>query len=321
MKTSLLTASLILWVSFLVAQQKEVTYVEKDFTASTVQKLEASTSGGSIKVEGGNNSKATVAVILSPNGNSRTKGGDLQTLFEKEYDLELEVKNGVLVAKAKRKNNRGNNPLSVSLRISVPKKIASDINTAGGSITLNNLEGNQNFQTAGGSLTLSQLAGNIKGQTAGGSIRLADSQGDIGVTTAGGSIRLDNIRGTISANTSGGSITAKDVSGTLTASTSGGSISLDACEGNIQAGTSGGSINASVTKVTKSLQLSTSGGSVRIAVPKGAYDVDLHGSRVDLAGGDFNGTKTKKSIQGKLNGGGSSITASSSSGSVALSWL
>lgn len=321
MKISLLATTLILWVSFLVAQQKDIVYVEKDFTASAVNKLEASTAGGSVQVEGSNSGTTSVTVILHPNGNNISKEKDLQTLFEQEYDLELGVKNGVLVAKANRKKNRGNNPLSVSLRITVPRQIESNIQTSGGSITLNNLQGHQDFQTAGGSLRLSRLSGNITGRTSGGSISLEDGQGNIELKTAGGSIQLDQVRGNITAHTSGGSIGAKAVSGTLAVQTSGGSIRLEGCEGQIQAGTSGGSITASVTKISQSLDLSTSGGSVRIAVPKGAYNVNLKGSRIDVPNGDFLGTRTKKSVQGKLNGGGHTIAASSSSGSVTLSWL
>ena len=321
MRIIFLTTAFLLAITALIAQDKNITYVEKDFAAAQIRQLEASTSGGWVNVEGGNQSKATVSVILRPNGKNKSKGKDLIAIFEREYDLDLTVRNGVLVAKAKRKDDRGNSPLSVSLRITVPKAIASDINTSGGSITLNNLQGNQHFRTAGGSLTLTQLSGNIQGQTAGGSIHLENSQGEINLKTAGGSIKLDQVSGQVNIGTSGGSITAKTVSGSLTANTSGGSISLQDCEGNIKAGTSGGSINASIQKITESLTLSTSGGSVKIQVPKGAYDLNLKGSRVVLAEGSFQGNKAKQSVRGSINGGGYPITATTSAGSVTLSWL
>jgi len=298
-----------------------VVYAKMDFAASDVQRMEIATPGGSVTVEGGAEEKAGLTVILSPNGNGRPrKGKDLREIFEEKYDLEIGLENGLLVAKAKRKDSRGNDPLSVSFRVTAPKQVGSDIRTSGGSIKLRHLEGKQHFRTSGGSLALANLYGEIKGQTSGGSIKLEDGGGNIELRTSGGSIELSNINGETDISTSGGSISASAVSGTLRAKTSAGSITLERCGGNIQASTSAGSIRASVTNLTDSLRLSTSAGSVRISVPKGAYDLDLKGSRTDVPDGDFSGTKTGNTVEGKLNGGGTAITAKTSAGSVSLSW-
>jgi len=321
MKKHTLVPALASLAFFGSAQQKEAVYAEMDFAASDVQRMEIATPGGFVTVEGGAEEKARLTVILSPNGNNRSgKGKDLHAIFEERYDLELGLENGLLVAKAKRKDNRGNDPLSVSFRIVSPKQVGSDIRTSGGSIKLSHLEGKQHFRTSGGSLALTNLSGEIKGQTSGGSIKLEDGRGNIELRTSGGSIKLNNIKGETDVSTSGGSISANAVSGTFRAKTSGGSITLDGCAGNIRASTSAGSIRASVTNLTDSLRLSTSAGSVRISVPEGAYDLDLEGSRADVPSGSFWGTKTSGTAKGKLNGGGMAITAKSSAGSVSLSW-
>lgn len=322
-KSVLTTALTILWISLLSAQQKELTYANERFDASAIKQVEASSPGGAILIEGNAASTATVEVILRRNGRTGSSENDLKSIFEKEYDLELTSKNGILVAKAQRKSTKssGNNPLSVSFRISVPRHTASDIKTAGGSITLNNLEGTQNFRTSGGSLQLANLSGALTGHTSGGSIKLTDCQGNIDMSTSGGSIRAENVQGQIQIKTSGGSIKGSSVSGTLSAQTSGGSIALTQSEGSIDARTSGGSINVSLTKVTGPVQLRTSAGSVRIAVPKGGYDVDIQGSRVELPSAEFQGTTNRKAASGKLNGGGEVIEARTSGGTAQLSWL
>lgn len=321
MKNYLFTTTLLLWCSFLWAQK--ITYVSKHFPASTVNRVDVQTIGGQIQVEGSNAGKASVEVILSPNGKQLTKSEkDLKRLFDKEYDLEVDVKNGVLMAKAKRKTSQrsGNHPVSVSFKITVPHHITSQLQTSGGGITLSNLTGNQNFRTSGGSLKLAHLSGQVDGKTSGGSIHATDCEGDITLNTSGGSINLQKIQGQLTVKTSGGSITGSDISGTLSARTSGGSIKLTNCEGGVQASTSGGSITASLKKVSAPLALKTSAGSIHITVPKDGYDVDLRGSRVNRPSSDFLGTATRKAVKAKLNGGGKAIQASTSAGSVNLSW-
>jgi len=322
MKRYTLTPAFALLASLGLAQQKEEVYAKMDFAASDVQRMEIATSGGFVTVEGGAEEKAQLTVILRPNGSNQLfrKGKDLHAIFEERYDLELGLENGLLVAKAKRKDNRGNNPLSVSFQITVPKQIESDIRTSSGSIKLSNLEGKQHFRTSAGSLTLASLSGAIRGGTSSGSIRLEDGRGTIELHTSAGSITLNNVNGETDIRTSSGSISANAISGTFRAKTSAGSITLDRCDGNIGASTSSGSIRASVTNLTDSLRLSTSAGSVRISVPEGAYDLDLKGLRADAPSGGFSGTMTRNAVKGKLNGGGRAISAKTLAGNVSLSW-
>lgn len=316
-----ITFILLLLFTSVSAQQKEVTLVNKKFTASSIKNLEVQTSGGSIRVNGDAGSEASVEIILNPNGNSRKSGKDLKTIFEEEYDLDLDVRSGKLIAKATRKSSKGNNPLSVSFRISVPAKTATQLKTSGGSIALSNLEGDQDFATSGGSLSIENLKGNITGKTSGGSIKATDCLGKLTLATSGGSLQLQRLSGNITATTSGGSITANQIVGTLDARTSGGSIRLDDSEGAISASTSGGSITASLNKVTNPLQLKTSAGSIRLTLPKGGYNLDLRGTRVNADRIDnFSGSVKKEAINGSINGGGYAIAASTSGGTVSLSW-
>ncbi len=324
MRYIIFTISFIASVLFAEAQQKDVSYTLKKFSASSIKSLDATTIGGWVRVDGGSQKEASVEVILNPNGNSwRSKDGDLKTTFEREFDLELGVSSGKLVAKVKRKNGKnGNSPLSISYIITVPTTIHSQVKTAGGSIKMNNLKGNQAFSTAGGSLTASNLSGTIDGKTSGGSITATDCDGDIQISTSGGSIRMENLKGIIIAKTAGGSITGKSVDGKLDASTSGGSIRLEEASGDIKAATSGGSVTASVTAVTSPLHFTTSAGSINLTLPKGSYDLDLSGSRVNVDHlQNFSGSTQKGNIKGSLNGGGYAVKATTSAGSVNLSWL
>lgn len=323
MRYIILTTLFLACIFGLQAQQKKISYTTKTFKASTVKSLNANTIGGSINVEG-TSGDASVEIVLAPNGKLKySRSEELKDIFEKEYDLNLTVKDGTLLVKVKRKSGfSANHPLSVSYVIHVPTKISSQVRTSGGSISISNLIGNQTFATSGGSLTVNNLDGNIDGKTSGGSITAKSSKGNIQISTSGGSITMEQLNGTIVAKTSGGSITAKRVVGKLNAATSGGSINLDGIEGDVQAATSGGSVNATIAKITNPLNLSTSGGSINLKIPKGGYNLDLSGTKVNVDNLDnFSGSTKRDRVTGNVGGGGHAITTKTSAGTVNLSWL
>lgn len=322
MKKQVLILALLMLSSMGYAQQTELSLTTKKFPSVSVKELEVTTSGGYIQVSGGGAKDASVEVILRANGKSRQSNEELQRIFEQEYDLDIAIRGDKLYAVAKRKHPQGSSPLSVSFRLSTPSKISSQLTTSGGSISLQNLDGDHKFTTAGGSLSLEKLTGNIDGSTSGGSIKAASCEGQLRLTTAGGSITLQNLEGTINANTSGGSISAERIVGVLKAQTSGGSIRMNDIAGKVTATTSGGSITASLSKVTDEIALATSAGSVRISVPKGSYELDLKGTKVEIPTGEsLSGTVMKNYIKGAIGRGGHRISASTSGGSLRLSWL
>ncbi|HEX3385665.1 MAG TPA: DUF4097 family beta strand repeat-containing protein, partial [Mucilaginibacter sp.] len=141
-----------------------------------------------------------------------------------------------------------------------------------------------------------------------------DCSGTIKLGTSGGSLNLDDLNGKINAETSGGSVHAHNVKGDLHTGTSGGSIDISGMAGSLDTYTSGGSIHVQMTEVSKFVKIDASGGHVDLQLPsKQGYDLNLRADKVtaDL-GGNFNGTKEKDRVEGKLNGGGASIDVNGS---------
>ena len=64
------------------------------------------------------------------------------------------------------------------------------------------------IDTGGGSIQVDKIEGGILADTSGGSIKVTEVSGDAKVSTSGGSILLDGIAGLVDADTSGGSIRA-----------------------------------------------------------------------------------------------------------------
>ncbi|WP_028298487.1 DUF4097 family beta strand repeat-containing protein [Olivibacter sitiensis] len=339
-----LTLFLLFFLGWNITTYGQHNYTLKNLSRDNITSLSVQTSGGSISVVGVPQSEAHIEMIVQPNGNKykNLSKEEIDQLLEKDFDIvtELGGKHLNVSAKPKKKTN-WNSPISISFKAYVPKNVSSELKTSGGSIRLENLTGKQNFATSGGSIRISLVDGELNGRTSGGSIHISDSKnsavlltsggsiqaenhvGNLRLSTSGGSIKLSNLDGSIEAKTSGGSITATDISGDLLASTSGGSVRVSKMSGNLEASTSAGGVDVSMIQVDKYIKLSTSAGAVNLNLPSGAnkLDLDLKGNRVNIPTiTGFNGSSSKSRVQGSTNGGGTLISASTSVGSVNLSF-
>jgi DUF4097 and DUF4098 domain-containing protein YvlB len=344
---SLLSIVCIMCITISACAQKTL-YLTKSLSGESINNVEAKTSGGSIDVSGGHTQDARIEVYVSPNGGFHNLSKDeIDKRINDDYNFSVDVSVGKLTIIALPKHHFTNwkNALNISFRIFVPQNASTDLSTNGGSISLSNLSGTEEFKTSGGSLTVDKLSGKINGKTSGGSIQVSDSKDDIdlstsggGITaanctgkirlnTSGGSIRLEALKGDVKATTSGGSVHAKNIGGELVTSTSGGSIDLQKLSCSLDASTSGGNINAEITQPGEYVKLRNSGGHINLTIPKDkGFDLRLYGNKVDMRAGrdlsnySFNGTVKEDKIEGKMNGGGIPVTADASGGKIHLSF-
>ena len=180
---------ILLTVAIHVQSQDREPYISKSFSNESVKEVYARTSGGSVDVEGGSNQARVEVYIQGNNGRSLSKD-EIKERLEEDYKLEITVVGGELkvVAEPKDKIFNWKNALNISFKISVPQQVSTDVSTSGGSISMKNLAGSQNFSTSGGSLTIDKLSGRIKGRTSGGSIEVSNTKDNIDLGTSGGSI-------------------------------------------------------------------------------------------------------------------------------------
>jgi hypothetical protein len=343
MKKYILFLSLITIAVSVKAQFDKEPYITKSLSNQSIQNVKVETSGGSITVGGVSPSEAKIEVYVSGNNGIGTLSKDeIQKRLEENYELKVSVDGNTLnaVAKQKHDNMDWKRSLSISFKIYVPKNVATDLNTSGGSIHLNDLSGMQKFRTSGGSLHVDNVTGKIDGKTSGGSIHLSNCSNDIDLGTSGGSIEAKNCQGKLQLSTSGGSLTLNDLEGTIDASTSGGHIDADNIKGeftsstsggsirmtniaaSLETSTSGGSINVEISSLGKYVKVSNSGGDINLSLPANkGLDLDLHGNKVKVSPmNNFSGDTDDNSITGKMNGGGTQITARAGSGHVNLSF-
>jgi hypothetical protein len=335
--------SLLVFAALAGQSQSGTPYMTKSLSNESIKDVDARTQGGSISVSGGSTTDARIEVyITSNNGRDNLSKEEIQKRLNEDYEFSVTASGGKLTAISKVKHNDMNwkRALSISYKIFVPQNVSTDLSTSGGSISLSNLSGTQDFRTSGGSLTVDKVSGKINGGTSGGSIEVSDSKDDMDLHTSGGSVKATNCTGKIKLSTSGGSLRLKDLSGNIRATTSGGSVDGDRIDGELSAHTSGG--NVDLREMTCSLDASTSGGNINVdmkelrdyvkisnssghvdlEVPKNkGLDLRLNASKIKTDPlSNFSGSMEENQLHGKLNGGGVPITVDAGSGRISLTF-
>jgi len=278
----------------------------KSFVVSPGGTLTVDTDLGSIEVEATSQDSVDIRVIQEVRALNQEKADKLL----KDFKIDFSQRGNDVLIEAK--YTRGgwqkfwdniSRHLRLKFIISVPRVYNVDLRTKGGSISVRGTEGQVKSKTSGGSLDFQQIVGDIYGDTSGGSINIGEVDGDVDINTSGGSIRIVRASGEVAAHTSGGSITVEEVMGA------------------VQAHTSGGSVKAYIARQpASSCRLSTSGGSVTVYLNTDiAVDLNAQttGGRVYT---DFpvaiRGKIDKRSLDGKINGGGPEIHLRTSGGSI-----
>lgn len=299
--------------------------MDKSFDVKENGWLKVESDIGSIEVEARGGDKVEVKVVREIDTRREEKIKE----FLDNLVVEMVQRDNDVIISAEFQNNwhRRNwdyNDVRVEFIITVPKKFNVDLSTAGGSISVGDLEGKVEVETAGGSLLFGNINGTVRGRTAGGSIKLESCVGNADVRTSGGSIKIGDVDGDVRALTSGGSIKVDKAKGDVLAETSGGSINIEEVMGNLEASTSGGSVKASISKQPEGdCSLETSGGSVTVYLAEDiAVDVNAKSSwgRIssdfDIAGWDED--EDESYARGTINGGGPKLYLRTSAGKVRI---
>ena len=304
---SLLTLGALLAAPALL-QAKITRTVEKTFTVQPGGSLKVQTSGGDIKVLTGPGNGVKVTATERFDTDSETKADELL----KDLDLTIEQQGDNVSAIAKYDRHGGWHfgswpPVSVSFTVLVPAHYNVDLNTSGGDIHLESINGQARLRTSGGDIKIDRVDGEVDGGTSGGNITLREGTANVKLTTSGGDIQVDRAGGEADLSTSGGDINIKSVQGRLTASTSGGDVKASiegALKGDCKLTTAGGEVVVSVDKnAAFDLKAHTSGG-----------DVDAAGITISIEKGGLR----RSSLAGKVNGGGPQLYLSSSGGDIRI---
>lgn len=259
----------ILFCSFLYAET-----IERVIDTQSRKQLNVNLqSGGSISIQGWD--KEQVKVIV-----------DVRKGYLEEGDIRIEKRStGVDVDISPLSSAR--NGGDFQLKIHVPAKYNIDLETMGGDVEIEKVEGEFRGQTMGGSLKLADLKGEVRLTTMGGNITLKNAALAGELKTMGGDIYFEDVSGDVKGTTMGGSITLKNTkeidsntTGEVRVSTMGGEITVDDAPQGADVHTMGGEIF--IKRAKKYVKAKTMGGEIDIREIDGSVKASTMGGDVDV---------------------------------------
>jgi DUF4097 and DUF4098 domain-containing protein YvlB len=299
-------------------EQRGKGYVEEILKTLDVAKggtLYLTTPAGPVEVESWRKGEVEVRVKKTYKGSSEDKAEDAFA----DIDVFIDRKGDDVYVKVEAARRNFGKKLHLEFAVMVPEEYNLDLETKGGSIDIDDLEGNVKARTAGGSIGVGEITnGDVDVETKGGSISIDGVEnGDCLAETAGGSISVGDVTGTLDVRTAGGSISLGNIGGTTGARTSGGSISVGGSGGDLSAKTAGGSIR--IGRVDGDVEVETAGGSLSIGPATG--DVDAHTSggsiQIEESGGQVMAETSGGSIQ--VDGSQGPVRVNTAGGSIEIS--
>ncbi|GMQ81282.1 MAG: hypothetical protein BMS9Abin05_0713 [Rhodothermia bacterium] len=266
--------SLFAAVLLIPAMSSSAQDFERTFSVSSGGELRLDLeTGGSVVITGWNRSEVEVKVYV--------RGRD-----DDEFILDIEeLSNGVSIStEFERRNSRAD----VEIEVMVPSVFNVEVETTGGEISVNGVEGKLVGETMGGELELSGLTGTIDFETMGGEILLEDSDVDGRISTMGGEITVTNVTGNVKANTMGGEVSYNNVrqrsktgrDAEVQISTMGGEITVDRADYGADLKTMGGEIHVGSAK--DHVKVSTMGGEISIEEIDGWVEASTMGGDIEV---------------------------------------
>ena len=302
------------------AQENKTPTITKTFDLNQPGILNASSSGGGIKVKSHNQQKVVVQAFIRKNGRILSPSDPSVDDVLEDYDLEIEKNGSVISANVKRKAhfNHWNN-VGISLTIIVPPEMSCNVSSSGGGLKISNVKGTHNFTSSGGGIKLENITGTTKAKSSGGSVNATNQNGDVDLSSSGGGVSLDGGIGSVIAHSSGGGVHLKNIHGDVDAGSSGGGVSVSGECGYVKAKSSGGSVRINISNLSKELYLQSSGGGIDAVIRNGddlGLDLDLSSDRVNIDLHNFSGRAEKDRVNGTMNNGGIPVYMRASGGSI-----
>lgn len=167
---------------------------------------------------------------------------------------------------------------TIDLDIRVPGRFDVVLDSVGGGLSIDGVQGTFTGKTMGGELSLHDVQGEAQLTTMGGAIHLNDSELEGSLATMGGEVQFENVVGDVKGSSMGGNVRYKNV---------------QRRGGRLASPTETGGLDA-ITPET--VQISTMGGEIDVAdAPEGA---DLH-----TMGGDITVQDARRFLRAKTMGG------------------
>jgi Putative adhesin len=196
--------------------------------------------------------------------------------------------------------------ISVDYEITVPADTTLRARSGSGNQIIEGTHGNADLQSGSGDMKLSRLTGEIRLQTGSGDVRAREIAGPVRGGTGSGNIEvIETGSGDIDLHTGSGNITARGIQGAFRAEAGSGDITAEGTQtGGWEIRTGSGNVHVRLpANAAFDANISTSSGTLDVDAP---ITMTVQG-RV---------RETRKSIIGKVRGGGPLLTLRTGSGDI-----
>lgn len=275
---------------------------ERSFQVSGPVELEVLTRSGDINVRNG--AAGTVSIHAKIHSNNSWFSGDHKAEVQELQNNPPIRQNGNSI----RIDYVNMTNISVDYEITVPENTAIRSHTGSGDQTVEGLKGNVDLESGSGDLRLARLTGEMRFQTGSGNVRGREIMGPAKVKAGSGDIEIEETgAGDVDIRTGSGNITVNGIDGGFHAEAGSGDIHGKGQPKNMwSVRTGSGNVHLNVpSDAAFDVDISSSSGSVNLGHP---VTTTIQG-RVQ---------ETRKSVVGKVRGGGPTISVHTGSGDVSV---
>jgi len=252
--------------------------LERSVDASPGEKLDLDLeSGAGLDIQGWDEPRVQVRARLGGRDGAETR-------------LSVERQTGGVQVRLFFPEEKRSRSTSNELEIRVPRRFDLHLSSAGGELTMKDVEGNFRGSTGGGELTLKNLSGEAHLSTGGGDIRVTDCDLSGSVSTGGGSVVLSRVRGGLHGSSGSGPVVYGDRAGDAAEETSElDKLEIDSAHTRVRAGAPAGVLH--ITKAGGDVELEeapegavvhTGGGNVSVGRAAGLVHAGTGGGNLEI---------------------------------------
>jgi DUF4097 and DUF4098 domain-containing protein YvlB len=241
--------------------------VQKRFKAESVRSIQSTTDSGSIRVLPVESGPDEIRVQATKTLHGAESADTLKSLLA-EVTVQAELVNGALVLSAKNPADFEKRNISVVIDyvVTVPPRLAVDLRTGSGAISVRGVQGGSKLHSDYGSIDLRDVGANLDVSTNSGSVSIEQALNTTGIAAKSsyGNIDLRQVAGSIAAETDSGSVTVNDAerAGSIKLHSGYGNVTVSNASGMLEATSSSGTVKLSNSRLSSRLSLHSDYGNV-----------------------------------------------------------
>ena len=172
--------------------------ITKTFEMKEPGSLNASSSGGGVKVQTHDQPQVIIQAFVRKNNNLLAPNDPMVKEVLEAFDLNFSKSGSTVTAIVERKMrmNFWNN-VGISLTILVPKEMSCKVSSSGGGVKISGVKGTHDFSSSGGGVHLENVSGTTEARSSGGGVHVTNQNGDVRLSSSGGGVTIEDAQGSV----------------------------------------------------------------------------------------------------------------------------